>query len=109
VTSKRSKYWIVAIANQSSGIHCQALWSTYIMLESSIANFVALKTVFFHGITKIPWSKSFVLQGLEVLSSVLDNDELKKIYQLLEQREMRVHSNIWDILNGMGGVKATIR
>jgi hypothetical protein len=68
------------------------------MLESSSTDPVALKAVFFRGITKIPWSKSFVLQGLEHLSSVLDNGELKKICQVLEQREMRIHSNIWDVL-----------
>jgi hypothetical protein len=66
------------------------------MLESSSADPVALKGVFFRGITKIPWSKSFVLQGLELLSSVLDKGELQKICQILEQREMRIHSNTFD-------------
>jgi hypothetical protein len=59
---------------------------------------VALKSVFLRGITNLPWSKSFVVHGLQRLSSVLNTGQLKQIYQILEQREMRVHSNILDIL-----------
>jgi hypothetical protein len=81
-----------------SGTHCEALWSSYITLESMSADPVALKSVFFRGITNLPWSKSFVVRGLQRLSSVVNTGELKQICQILEQREMRVHSNILDIL-----------
>ena len=68
------------------------------MLESTSGDAAALKSVLFHGITNLPWSKSFVVHGLQHLSSVLGSEELKKICQILEQREMRIHSNILDIL-----------
>jgi hypothetical protein len=68
------------------------------MLESTSADLASMKSIFFRGITNLPWSKSFVVHGLRRLSSVLDTEELKKICQILEQREMRIHSNILDIL-----------
>jgi hypothetical protein len=77
-----------------SGCHCEALWSSYIELESTSEDPIALKKVFFRGITSLPWSKSFVLHGLDRLCEVVDTGELQKTCQILEQREMRIHSNI---------------
>ena len=72
-------------------------WSSYIMLESASADAVALeKRVFLREITKLPWSKSFAVLGLEMLSSILSKGELTKVWQTLEQREIRIHSNVLD-------------
>jgi hypothetical protein len=66
------------------------------MLESTSTDTVTLKSVFFRGITKVPWSKSFAVLGLEMLSSILSKGELTKVCQILEQREIRIHSNVLD-------------
>lgn len=53
-----------------------------------------MKTVH-RGLSRLPWSKSFVTQSLQLLA---DRDvshlDLKSLYQVLEDRELRVHINI---------------
>jgi hypothetical protein len=47
--------------------------------------------VFFRGVRHLPWSKWFLLLAFEHLEGLLSFEELKSIWNIFGERELRVH------------------
>lgn len=69
------------------------LWARFFLLEASRGTEANAKIIFYRGLHQCPWSKSFALLAFTHLhrEGVLPDSELLSIYQLMEDRGLRVH------------------
>ena len=77
------------------GIHCAGLWKWYFFFE--LEDLSRAKDVFYRAIRACPWVKSLYLLAFEFLSEVLGERELKGIYDLMVEKELRIHTALEDI------------
>lgn len=79
---------------------CPALWNSYLSFELGVggnSNMKLAKQVFFRGLTRLPWYKAFVLRAFGELSSRMSEDELMKIFEVMEEKDLRLFNNLRDI------------
>jgi hypothetical protein len=82
-----------------SGQHSIALWTTYLYFEVAKGDDESLKRVVHRGLSQIPWSKSFIMLGLKMLNELgASFSDLRSLHQVLEDRELRVHLVIADVV-----------
>ncbi|KAF1811803.1 DUF1740-domain-containing protein [Eremomyces bilateralis CBS 781.70] len=77
-----------------AGKHSFALWRSYVQYEMELADFERAKKVFFRGVTHLPWSKDFMMLAFTELVDHLTFRELKRVYGVLEEKELRIMVNI---------------
>lgn len=74
------------------------LWKIYILFELDRAHDIKTATkVFYRAIRACPWSKELVMLAFERLAGEedgLDFDELRGLYNLLDEKQLRVHVDI---------------
>ena len=79
-----------------------ALWTTYLYFEKTRRDDETLKRVIHRGLSSLPWAKSFIMLGLSILSyRKAAFGDLRSLYQVLEDRELRIHANIAEELHEM--------
>jgi hypothetical protein len=101
---KRKQFYMKTtyFANLCSCKHSIALWTTYVYFERSRGTIESLRDVIHRGLSSLPWSKAFIMISLSILSNMKASfEELRNIYQVLEDRELRVHINIIDELDSL--------
>ncbi|TAQ89059.1 hypothetical protein B7494_g2640 [Chlorociboria aeruginascens] len=84
------------------------LWKVYILWLSTISRGTfgsqhsgkGIKEVWMRGIRAVPWIKEMYLLGFETLDRVGD-DELKSVYRVLGEKELRVHIDLEERLENM--------
>lgn len=81
----------------SSGMHCAGLWKLYFLFELSREEVVRAKFVYWRGIRACPWAKELYLLAFEHLRSVMGDAEFWGIYELMGEKELRVHVGLDDI------------
>ena len=61
---------------------------------------VRAKQVFYDGLRYLPWCKSWVIEGMSLLHKcgALNEEELKRVYDVLGERELRVRVNMDDLV-----------
>lgn len=75
------------------------LWRCYLAYEAEIAsNASAARRVFFRAIHACPWSKRLWLDGFEKLSSVLTMKELSDLQEVMQDKELHIRTDIYEIL-----------
>jgi hypothetical protein len=84
-------------AESTSGAHSIVLWTSYLLFEVSQQDFLRAKHVFFRGLKDLPWSKWFVMLAFEHLKG-LTFEEMRSVWNVLGERELRVHVDIGDML-----------
>jgi hypothetical protein len=85
-----------------SGKHSIAIWTMYLCFEISRGGDHA-KDVLFRGLAKIPCAKWYIILGFSKLAHMLSFDELESLYRLLDDKELRVHMNITELIAGKSG------
>ncbi|KAF3388899.1 Protein NRDE2 [Penicillium rolfsii] len=74
------------------------LWKIYILFELDRAHDIKAATdVFYRAIRACPWSKELVMLAFERLASEKDGpdfDKLRELYNLLDEKQLRVHVDI---------------
>ncbi|KAK4694471.1 nuclear exosome regulator NRDE2, partial [Lecanoromycetidae sp. Uapishka_2] len=85
----------------TSGMHCAGLWKLYFLFERSRGNIASAKRVFWRGVRACPWAKELYLLAFEGLREVMEDAELRSIYELMVEKELRVHVNLDDIFEEM--------
>jgi hypothetical protein len=74
------------------------LWKLYILFELDQGQDIkAAKAVFYRAIRACPWSKELVMLAFERLASEDDGlgfDELRVLYNLLDEKQLRIHVDI---------------
>ncbi|KAK6497523.1 hypothetical protein TWF481_011929 [Arthrobotrys musiformis] len=74
------------------------LWILYLQFELRQSQPVRAKDVFFRAIRACPWSKEVILSGFRLLRSILDFGEMRKVYGVMQEKELRVHVDIEELL-----------
>ena len=83
-----------------SGAHCAGLWKLYFLFEHSRLEAERAKTVFWRGLRACPWAKDLYMLAFEHLrgEKAMGEADLGGIYQLLVEKELRVHVGLEAIL-----------
>ncbi|KAF3312810.1 hypothetical protein TWF173_006841 [Orbilia oligospora] len=74
------------------------IWVLYLQFEVRQSQPGRAKDVFFRAIRACPWSKDIVLSGFKLLRSILDFGEMRKVYGVMQEKELRVHVDIEELL-----------
>jgi len=60
-----------------------------------------VRDLFFRGVAACPWSKGLLMEGFgEGMMGVLGGDDLKGVYKVLMEKELRVHVDLEEVLEG---------
>ncbi|KAL2357107.1 NRDE-2, necessary for RNA interference-domain-containing protein [Cryomyces antarcticus] len=81
----------------STGKHSAALWSLYFHFELSQGDMKRSKDVFLQGMTNLPWNKSFIMLAFRYLTEVMTYDELRRVYRVMGEKELRVFVDLEDV------------
>lgn len=84
-----------------SGLHCAGLWKLYFLFEQSRGDIARGKTVFWRGVRACPWAKGLYLLAFECLRGVMGDADLRGIYELMGEKELRVHVGLEHIFEEM--------
>ncbi|KAK6524879.1 hypothetical protein TWF281_011780 [Arthrobotrys megalospora] len=74
------------------------IWILYLQFELRQSQPGRAKDVFFRAIRACPWSKDIILSGFRLLRSVFDFGEMRKVYGVMQEKELRVHVDIEELL-----------
>ena len=88
-------------AESEACAHQAGLWRLYFLFEHSRGNMKEAKAVLYRSVRACPWVKDLYLLAFEHLRGVDDgmNDlELKGLYDLMVERELRVHVDLDELL-----------
>jgi len=80
----------------SSGRSNPALWKLYLLFERGRGEMRRARDVFFRGMRVCPWAKEFYLLAFTQLRDVLGFEELRKVYEVLGEKGLRVHVDLED-------------
>ena len=119
--SVRATFSRALLANSSQVRNSEFLWARWLRFESGIVQLHAMgqsslekrrrlqavqhwKQVFLGGLHHLPWSKAWILHGLDSFDSEQDYgwtlSELRRLYNLLHEREFRVRvEGVEDLLD----------
>ncbi|KAH8728107.1 NRDE-2, necessary for RNA interference-domain-containing protein [Phaeosphaeriaceae sp. PMI808] len=103
---------------EASGAHCPALWGSYLRFELAQLDLERVKAagkrprkdgktrtwqgrleeaesrvkdIFYQGLRSLPWCKDFMMLAFAETSSVLVEEELWKVYRVMQEKELRVY------------------
>jgi hypothetical protein len=69
------------------------IWLLYLQFEQIHGDINSFRTVLSRALTRLPWVKEIIMEGLEYLDGKISNDEIGQLYSLLEEREIRMHQD----------------
>ncbi|TKA56741.1 hypothetical protein B0A49_11380, partial [Cryomyces minteri] len=90
----------------STGKHSAALWSLYFLFELSKGDMKRSKDVFLQGMTNLPWNKSFIMLAFRHLTEVMTYNELRRVYRVMGEKELRVFVDLEDVFEGVEARRA---
>ncbi|MCJ1468795.1 hypothetical protein MMC07_007425 [Pseudocyphellaria aurata] len=73
------------------GAHSAGLWKLYFLFEISRNELDKAKSVFYRGMKACPWAKELYMIAFEFLKTVMEESELTGLYELMVQKELRIH------------------
>ena len=86
-----------------SGAHCAGLWKLYFLFEHSRSEAQRAKLIFWRGLKACPWAKDLYMLAFEHLRAerAMSEADLRGIYELLGEKELRVHVGLEHIFEGL--------
>ena len=81
-----------------SGAHNAGLWKLYFVFEKDRGELQRAKAVFHRAMRACPWVKDIYMLAFDGLRDVMDERELREVYDMLGEKELRVHINLEDML-----------
>ncbi|KKA20002.1 hypothetical protein T310_6000 [Rasamsonia emersonii CBS 393.64] len=83
--------------NTNTGQSSLSLWKLYVLFELRHRDMRRAKDVFYRGMRACPWSKDLLLLAFRHLRGEdggMGFDELRRVYNVLEDKELRIHVEI---------------
>ena len=80
------------------GAHNAGLWKLYFVFERDKGELQRAKVVFYRAMRACPWVKDIYMLAFEDLRDVMDERELMGVYDMLGEKELRIHVSLEDIL-----------
>ncbi|KAK6411616.1 hypothetical protein LTR81_014281 [Elasticomyces elasticus] len=114
--SVRSLFARALLAPESKVRHSVMLWTWWLAFELPARHpelppirtkkqdtLEKAKQVFLDGLRLLPWSKEWVVLGLQVMAedATMTNGELRQVYDVLGERELRVRMSVEDMEEAM--------
>ncbi|KAK2757596.1 hypothetical protein FQN54_004565 [Arachnomyces sp. PD_36] len=84
----------------SAGRSSAALWKLYVLFEISQGRADLARQAFYRGVRACPWAKALVMVAFTHLrqARMMNFEELRKVYNILVEKELRIHVDIEEIL-----------
>ncbi|KAL9037180.1 MAG: hypothetical protein Q9214_005813, partial [Letrouitia sp. 1 TL-2023] len=79
------------------GAKCSGLWKIYFLFEYSRGETRRAKDVFYRGVTACPWVKELYWLAFEYLKTEMTDLELRNVYDMMVDREIRIHVALEDV------------
>ena len=103
--SVRANFGAALLSSDGSMRHSIALWTFSFQFECSVAKACShddktrlsrVKQVFYDGLRYLPWCKAWIIMGLKYFScdGRASDKELRQIYDVLAERELRVRADV---------------
>lgn len=82
-----------------AGSSSAALWKLYVLFEISQGRADFARKAFYRGVRACPWAKALVMMAFTHLraAGVMGFEELKKVYNVLVEKELRVHVDLEEV------------
>ena len=88
-----------ATSPSAPGAHNIHLWTCWLHFEAVVQrDYNKAREVFMRGLRELPWSKWWIVRGLEVLGDVVGFEEGRRIWKVLGEREMRVVVDVEELV-----------
>ncbi|KAL8803048.1 MAG: hypothetical protein Q9182_003418 [Xanthomendoza sp. 2 TL-2023] len=84
-----------ALASEAAA-HSAGLWKLYFLYEQFRGDFQRARAVFYRAITACPWVKELCLLAFEYLAGGMSEAELRGIYDVMVEKELRIHVDMYD-------------
>ena len=81
-----------------AGAHCVGLWKSYILFEIKRGESRRARTVWWRGVQACPWAQNLWMMGFWELKNEMSDEELKGLYELMVEKELRVHVDLIELL-----------
>ena len=88
------------------GAHCAGIWKMYFVFEHSLGDLKRATAVFHRGIRACPWVKELYLLPFEYLRDgpgAMQDADLKGVYDLMVEKELRVHVDLEELIKQKEG------
>ncbi|KAJ9664086.1 hypothetical protein H2201_005326 [Coniosporium apollinis] len=93
-----------AVASRA-GRNSAALWGWWVRWEAGTAgDLMRGKEVFLRGLTRLPWCKAFVMLAFKLLRDIMSFEELRRVYDVMVEKELRVHVDLEECFQRRGEV-----
>lgn len=82
-----------------AGSSSAALWKLYVLFEISQGRADLARQAFYRGVRACPWAKVLIMVAFTNLreTGVMSFDELRKVYNVLVEKELRIHVDLEDV------------
>ena len=80
-----------------------AMWKLYFLFEHSQGELQNAKAVFYRAVGACPWVKELYLLPFKYLRGSVPMEELKGVYEMVVEKELRVFVSLDDIFEGNAG------
>lgn len=91
-----------AFENAVSSTAClgnAGLWRLYVLWCAHTKEFrKSTKEVLYRGMRACPWAKKLMMTAFSELRDVMGFEELKSVYQVMQEKELRIHVDLEDWL-----------
>ena len=96
-----------AVSDEDSA-HCAGIWRWYFLYEYYQGDMATTKNVFWRAIKACPWVKELYMLAFEYLSGQggFRDEELRSIYELMTEKELRIHISLEDVFDEIDERKA---
>ena len=84
--------------NDHAAEHCVGLWRLYVLFEKSRGEPKKARAVWWRGVQACPWAKALWMMGFQELRDEMSTEELKGLYNMMVEKELRLHVDLIDLL-----------
>lgn len=84
--------------NDTAGAHCIGLWKSYVLFEMKEGDSKRARLVWWKGVQACPWAKELWMMGFQELRNEMRDEELKGLYEMMVEKELRIHVDLIELL-----------
>ena len=88
-----------------SGSHSALLWKKYFLFESERGELQKAKDVFYRGVRACPWVKELYMLPFHYLRDIMSWQELRGCYELIVEKELRIHIPLEEAFEELEGAR----
>eukprot|EP00842_Homolaphlyctis_polyrhiza_P001995 jgi/Hompol1/2797/HPOL_006163-RA len=71
-----------------------SIWYLAIQFEARVGELARGKSLFYRAISECPWAKDLYLLAFDTLAACFAEDELRELYAIMEDKEIRIRAPV---------------